>query len=252
VPPRIVSLALADGDLLGALGMSMYRAVLHGEERLVCTSVHGATRTEARGRGIFSALELRNEEEAARAGAVAVLAFSSERSTPIFLRLGWRDLAPLRIWAHPKRFGRTGRGGLGGGTPPRFEERHADGGGRGNRFVKDAAYLNWRYGASPRQYRLVAAGDEFAVVGYTVRRGFSTAVVCELRGGRRALRAAVRAADADLVVGLPNRGEHASYLAAGFVPTPETLRFMGKPLADVDLPASRAAWRITLGDTDFF
>jgi hypothetical protein len=251
VQPRIVSLAQEDGALLGALGMSMYRAQLGGREQLVCASVHGATRPQARGKGIFSALELRNEELAAAAGAVAVLAFSSERSTPIFLRLGWRDLASLRVWAHVKRLRRSGRGSLRGGVQPRFDERHADCG-AGNRFLKDAAYLNWRYSSSPRPYRLVESGEEYAVVGYTVRRGFATGVICELRGGRRALRRAVRAVDAEIVVGLPNHGEHAAYLAAGFVPTPETLRFMGKPLADVELPAARGAWRLTLGDTDFF
>jgi hypothetical protein len=43
------------------------------------------------------------------------------------------------------------------------------------------------------------------------------------------------------------------YLAAGFVPTPESIRFIGKPLGGgVELPARRDAWRFTLGDLDFF
>jgi hypothetical protein len=49
-------------------------------------------------------------------------------------------------------------------------------------------------------------------------------------------------------------GEERSYLAAGFVPTPRKIRFIGKRLtADAPaLPHERGAWRLTLGDMDFF
>jgi hypothetical protein len=67
------------------------------------------------------------------------------------------------------------------------------------------------------------------------------------------LRRCVRAVDADVVIAFVNRGEERMYLAAGFAPTPESIRFIGKPLADgVELPARRDAWRFTLGDLDFF
>ncbi len=57
----------------------------------------------------------------------------------------------------------------------------------------------------------------------------------------------------DVVIAFVNRGEERTYLATGFVPTPESIRFIGKPLADeVELPARRDAWRFTLGDLDFF
>ena len=44
-----------------------------------------------------------------------------------------------------------------------------------------------------------------------------------------ALRAAV---DADLAVAMVNPGEERAYLAAGFVPTPRTIHFIGKRLTD--------------------
>jgi hypothetical protein len=64
----------------------------------------------------------------------------------------------------------------------------------------------------------------------------------------------VNAVDADLAVAIVNPGERRAYLAAGFVPTPRTIRFIGKRLTDdaPALPKKRRAWRFTLGDLDFF
>jgi len=51
-----------------------------------------------------------------------------------------------------------------------------------------------------------------------------------------------------------NPGEERAYLAAGFVPSPRAIRFIGKRLTDdaPALPRQRSAWRLTLGDLDFF
>ena len=40
-------------------------------------------------------------------------------------------------------------------------------------------------------------------------------------------------------------------LSLGFVPTPKSLHFIGKPLAG-KLDLDPREWRLTLGDTDFF
>ena len=53
------------------------------------------------------------------------------------------------------------------------------------------------------------------------------------------------------LIALPGPGEAAAYASCGFVPTPMSLDFMGKPLAG-ELDADPSAWRFTLGDTDFF
>jgi GNAT superfamily N-acetyltransferase len=257
VGPRLVTASEDDGQVLGVSAMSFFRMRLDGAERDVAFAVHAATTPAARGRGVWSALELHNEEEAARAGAPCVLGFTNPMAGPILVgKLGWRDLCHLRIWARPKRLRKTGRGGLRGGSPPRFDERHSGlDGTRHNRFVKDASYLNWRYADSPREYRLLDGERAFAVVGHALHKGYSAGLVCELagRGGVGLLRRCVRAVDADVVIAFVNRGEERTYLAAGFVPTPESIRFIGKPLADdVELPARRDAWRFTLGDLDFF
>ncbi len=65
---------------------------------------------------------------------------------------------------------------------------------------------------------------------------------------------AVRLVDADIAVAMVNPGEERRFLAAGFVPTPRTIRFIGKRLHDdaPELPKRRDAWYFTLGDLDFF
>ncbi len=91
---------------------------------------------------------------------------------------------------------------------------------------------------------------------HAVWHGFSSAVVCDAigRGTPRLLRRCVRAVDADLAVAMVNPGDEPAYLAAGFLPTPRTIRFIGKRLTDDApmLPKSRRAWRFSLGDLDFF
>jgi hypothetical protein len=55
------------------------------------------------------------------------------------------------------------------------------------------------------------------------------------------------------VLAMPNPGEHATYAAAGFVPTPAAIRFIGRSLQpETALPQGRATWRLSLGDTDIF
>ena len=255
--PRLVTESQENGTTLGVSAMSFFRMRLGGEMREVAYAVHAATVPAARGKGVWSALELHNEAEAARAGAPCVLGFTNQIAGPILVeKLGWRDLCRLRIWARPKRLRRTGGGGLISGAEPNFTDRHSGWDGtRGIRFVKDESYLRWRYVESPRAYRLIDGPSGFAVVGHTVHKGFSAGLVCELAGAGRAtlLRRCVRAVDADVVIAFVNRGEERHYLAAGFVPTPESIRFIGKPLAEgVELPARRDAWRFTLGDLDFF
>ena len=68
------------------------------------------------------------------------------------------------------------------------------------------------------------------------------ALLREARKHARA-RVAVRATGARAAASLTSR--------AGFLPTPQTLNFMGKALAGKLNPDPKA-WRFTLGDTDFF
>jgi hypothetical protein len=113
--------------------------------------------------------------------------------------------------------------------------------------VRDERYLDWRYRDSPRPY----AQNEDVIVTHALWHGLSAAIVCEHGHG---LNDALRHVDADVAVAMVNPGEERRFLAAGFIPTPRTIRFIGKRLTEdaPELPKARDAWHFTLGDLDFF
>jgi hypothetical protein len=250
--PRIVNAAHEDGTPLGVLAMSCFRM----SQGLAGFAVHAVTTPAGRGRGVFSTLELHNEQEAALGGATWALGFTNPLAGPILVgRLGWEDVTSLRIWVRPKRLRRTGRGRLleqpgvepFPDEPVEFAAHH---------IVRDSAYLKWRYVDSPRSYLRYEEAGGWAIVTHAMWHGFSAAVICDAVGPRvrRLLGMCSRAADADIAVALVNPGEERVYLAAGFVPSPRTIRFIGKRLTDdaPPLPKRRDAWRFSLGDLDFF
>lgn len=265
----ILNLAVDGGLTLGAAAQSYARLVIDGREAEASFTIHVMTSPEARGKGVFSGLQLHNDDVAARSGARLALGFTNPMAGPIFVsKLGWEELCWLRVWARPKRPLRAfhhlrahGKptGGVRGAVEE-FGERHEEIYRRAasewpTHFIKSAAYLNWRYRQSPRRYASFSTDRGFAVVGWGVFRGISAGLVCELVGGdgMRLLNRCVRAADADIVIAMPNPDEYATYLAAGFVPTPAAIRFIGRSLQpDEPLPHGRAAFRFSLGDTDIF
>ena len=236
--PRVLNGAHDDdGTPLGAL--SMYFARM--DSGLQAFAVHAVTTPAARGRGVFSTLELHNEREAAAAGAQWALGFTNPLAGPILVgKLGWEDITSLRIWVRPK--GLRATGGVREtplAVPPRVLPAH--------HVVRDETYLRWRYADSPRPY--AQHGD--VVVTHAEWHGLSSAIVCE---HGRGLNGALRHVDARIAVAMVNPGEERRFLAHGFIPTPRTIRFIGKRLSEdaPPLPKDRSAWHFTLGDLDFF
>lgn len=265
----IGSVAYDSEGVVGVVAMSPARALVARRDQLVMFAVHGATHPRSRGQGVFSTLELRNEKLAGEGGAAVALGFTNALAGPILVgKLGWRDLYRMRLWVrllHPLSALR--RRPVGGLPPPRARplERftaaqtaawkgvHAR---WESALVRDPAYLNWRYVDAPQEYRVFASANGYAVVGYAVKKGFSAGVICDLVGPSGEQRALLRRClseargTADLAVGVPGPGQRAAYLSVGFVPSPQTIRVIGKPLSEgASLPKR---WHFSLGDTDIF
>lgn len=276
----LLSVADKDGRTLGVAGHSLARAVVGGAPSIVQFSVHATTAAEARGLGIFRALESRHELEGAALGSKAVLAFASAPTRPLFLGpLGWTQIDRIRVWARPRLpilrrlvgrrsvRPRLSRDAARSGGDPRVREvdrfgADADAVYRAavpllrNHLVRDSRYLNWRYLDSPKGYRAFTTPSGFAVVGRKRHRGIDTAYVAELLAPPEEASALFsRCLDAtrqgaEVVVAVPTPTLTRSMLArAGFVPSTAVLDFMGRGLAE---PLDAGAWSITLGDTDFF
>jgi GNAT superfamily N-acetyltransferase len=267
VGPRLISLATDDGRVAGVSGMSFFRMVLDGEEADAVFALDAATHPDYRGRGLWSQLELRNEELSAQAGAAAALGFTNPVAGPILVgKLGWRDLTSLRLWARPLLL--PVRGDRAVETLDRFgtetDELYARARpGRGNHVVRRAEFLNWRYVDSPRRYERFALRrggglEGYAVLTHKVYGGRHVGVVADLIGSARACRALLRrcaraARGVRLLVALVSPWQRRTFLASGFVPTHRSIRFIGKPLRPgVVLSAGRSAWHFTLGDMDIF
>ena len=293
----IVSLAVDEGEVVGVAAMSFFRTQLDGAETRLAIPVNVATDARYRGQGVFSTLQAENEEAAASSGSPLTVTFPNAKSYPIFVsRLGWIDLPRMRLWARPLRASGVvryalGRAGEHGGLREPDPASHSSHGlevrpverfgadldalgaraaaGYGNHFTRDAAYFNWRYLDSPRDYRCfgVYRGDALAgvaVVGHTFKHGVSAGFLADLvaaPGDGVAVRALVSRAvaevngGADALVLLPPRSssQRRALVRAGFAPTNKKLRFIGKPLHDSAHIDERAgAWHFTLGDFDFF
>jgi hypothetical protein len=234
--PRILNVA-RDGGTLGALSMHFARL----DNGLSAFAVHAVTTPAARGRGVFSTLESHNEEAAAAGGAQWALGFTNPMAGPILVgKLGWEDVTSLRIWVRPKGLRKAGAVQQ---TPIDPQPREL----RAHHLVRDEEYLRWRYADSPRPY----AQSEQAIVTFREWHGLSSAIVCE---HGRGLNRALRRVKAQIAVALVNPGEERWFLTHGFVPTPRTIRFIGKRLTEEapELPKRRDAWHFTLGDLDFF
>jgi GNAT superfamily N-acetyltransferase len=249
----LMSVARANGDVVGVASHSLFRMILGGEEQLASFSVHATTDAAARGQGIFEALERKHEAEAQERGAAVVLAFASKPTAPIFLGpLGWTEIGRVRVWARP--FPRLRPRAEPVARIERF--RHAGDAAKEwpNHILRDADYLNWRFLFSPRKYTAFAAAGSYAVLGHKEHRGTALAYVADLVGSPSSLlRACIAGVErgARALLAIPAPEHRRAYAALGFVPTRRTLHLMGKALAG-DLDARRRSWRFTLGDTDFF
>jgi GNAT superfamily N-acetyltransferase len=293
----IVSLAVDQGEVVGVAAMSFFTTILDGVETRLAIPVNVATDARYRGQGVFSTLEQRNEAAATESGSPLTVTFPNANSHPIFVRrLGWIDLPRLRLWARPLRFSGVVRYALGregereGMRDPDDSTRALHGlevrpiahfgddmdelGARaaaayGSHFTRDAAYFEWRYVDSPRDYRCFGAYRDgslvgVAVVGHTYKHGVSAGFLADLvaapEDGRAVRALASRAVDeveggADALILLPPRSarQRRALIGSGFAPTNKRLRFIGKPLSDgVQIDESAEAWHFTLGDFDFF
>jgi GNAT superfamily N-acetyltransferase len=238
VRPASVLLGEEDGRVVAVVAMSFVRMAVQGEELEVGMPIHLATDAAFRGRGVFAELQAANEERARALGIRLALIVPNAASAPILTgRLGWQRLGPLRIWARPKLL----RGRLRATKVERFAEVGGSGG-PGDRVLRDAGWLNWRFVDSPVSYTAIS-GDGYAVAGRRGRLGIVAAV-----DGDLVLDAAC-AAGGPIAIASPPPADRRRYLWAGFLPTPRTLTVLGKALeTSQPLPPSP---HFELGDLDF-
>lgn len=245
--PALLTLA-EDGDrVVGVAAASFVRVRAGGREQLVPMPLLVATDTAYRGRGIFSRLELANEEAAAERGSAIGITFPNDASRPIFERLGWHEVWRGRIWARPP----LPVGGRLRVEPLRSIPPDVPGlDRRANGQVVDGEFLAWRYLRSPRDYRVLGAWDGGSLRGllaFRPQRG-NLAVVCHALGDVSRLLQATRSRKPTIALVPPSHRR--AFLRAGFVPTHKRVRVLGKQLRPEGSLAGD--WQFQLGDFDVF
>jgi hypothetical protein len=238
--------------------------------------VDTATHPDFQGRGIFSRLTLHALDALEAEGVGFVFNTPNDKSRPGYLKMGWRVVARLPLWARPRSVISLPK--LAGAVAPAEKMSIATGTGEAAadvfadtdataRLLESLApssaarthrtpeFLRWRYGFGPLHYRVALAGarvEDGAVV-YRLRRrgGAIEATVCDLLvpvGGPRpqaVLREVVRSSGADYAVRLARNGPRAAWLPVpGQGPT-----FVFRHLNRPDPPPE---WALTLGDVELF
>ncbi len=237
VRPASVLLAEEDERVVATVAIAFQRMAIGGEEVEVGMPLRVATDPDYRGRGIFSKLQAANEERARDLGLRLLLTVPNAASTPVFLeRLGWAPLPSLRVWARLKVL----RGRPRARIVDHLAPASVGSAGGGDRVLRDAEWLNWRFVDAPRPYTLLE-GDGYAVVGRRGRVGVVAAVVGDL------LDDAAAATPRPFLVAVPPPWEARRYALAGYVPTPRTMTVLGKSLGR---PVPERP-HFELGDLDF-
>jgi GNAT superfamily N-acetyltransferase len=240
-------------------------------------AVDTATHPDFQGRGIFSKLTLHALDEMAREGVGFVFNTPNDQSRPGYLKMGWRLVDRLPVWARPRSVV-TAHKLLGARVPAEKWSLEtsdgepapavlADGAGVGRLLAslpapsgaathRTPAFLRWRYGFPALHYRAVLAGSgvEEGVAIYRLRRRGAAieAAVCDLlvpggdgRTARLLLRAVVRRSSADYAVRLAGHGPR-----AGWLPVPgQGPTFVFRHVTQPEPPP---AWNLVLGDIELF
>jgi GNAT superfamily N-acetyltransferase len=278
--PSPAWVAVDDGRIAGFRIFLRWEFERDGAVVRAVRAVDPATHPDYQGRGIFSRLTLHAIDEL-RADAVAfVFNTPNDQSRPGYLKMGWRPVARLPVFARPRSVASLlaiARARVpaekwslptdaGSSAPEVLSDREAVvellracGASAGVHTRRSPEFMAWRYGFEPLAYRVMVAGDRLAdglVVFRLRRRGAAVeAAVCDVavpdarRGAVAALlRKVLHDSGADYAVRIGGRhvARAGSFSLPGQGPT-----LVWRAVAETVMPAADD-WRLALGDVELF
>jgi GNAT superfamily N-acetyltransferase len=281
--------AVVAGRIVGLRAFMRWNFEVNGQTVTGVRAVDTATHPDYRRMGIFSRLTS-EAVEALHEQADLIFNTPNEKSLPGYLKLGWEVVGRVPVRIKPLRPAKLAAGlmslrtGAGAGSPrpdvaaePASEllgsgsdvdwllERaeHED---SRLRTVRSIAFLRWRYGDTPFDYRAVVVRGREGLEGLAIlrvrRRGrLWETTIAELvtdshsEGVQRALlTAAARACSSDHVSLATPPDATAPIARAGFLPSPASVTLVARRLSKtlpVDVTA-RSSWALSLGDIEVF
>jgi GNAT superfamily N-acetyltransferase len=264
--PSPAWVADVDGRIVGFRTLMRWELERGGERLQVVRAVDTATDPDFQGAGIFTRLTLGAVDELTADGFDAVFNTPNDQSRPGYLKMGWSQLgrptiaarprgplaavrmlgsrAPAEKWSEPVTVGVPALDLL-RDIEPLLREIPSS---RGWSTSRSGAYLRWRYGFAPLNYRAIEVRGGVAVFRVRRRGPNREVAVCEwLAPGpdRRAVgRLVRRSGDYAMALGLGPRD--------GFVPLPKRGPIVTwRPLARAAVPALEDL-AFGLGDLELF
>jgi GNAT superfamily N-acetyltransferase len=269
-----------DGDRIAGFRTFLRWEFEHpdGWVRRAVRAVDTATHPDYQGRGIFRALTLHALDQLRADGVDFVFNTPNAQSLPGYLKMGWAQVGRLPTAVRPTGVGPLARMlrsrvpaerwsiSASAGAPARealADERvttllRSLPAPRGLRTRRSPAYLRWRYGFEPLDYRVIAVNDDPAE-GLSVfrvrRRGAATeATLCEVLvppgasdSARQLQRAVVRSAGVDYAIRLGGPLLN----GAGFLRFPRQGPMLTwRAIADGAALPARSQWDLALGDIE--
>lgn len=276
--------AWAGENLVGVRAFMPWRFASQNGDITVARAVDTATHPKHQGKGIFRALTMAAVDEAQQRGWHLVMNTPNGNSLPGYLKMGWQQGEPLKLYLSPVRPIRMLRRFLGGKQaarlPANLPGQSAVEWLSSQRFLPPAdkpalrpqtviskQYFQWRYCDCPHHfYRVIEstnAGKKMvAVYRCNTRRGAVEAIICELIGVqtsddlRRLLKPLRQHGGVDFLLAHfgPGRAFASRSMLAGFITGgPLTMNFTTRALvgdnADFVSPIN---WRLSLGDIELF
>lgn len=265
-----------DGDrLVGMRAFMRWRFQCKGRTIEAVRAVDTVTHPGYRGQGIFRMLTLDLIERVRAEGVAFVFNTPNDVSRSGYLKMGWRDVSRLDLWARPS-LGPRRDWSLPSGCPvklaehPEFDlliQRASQSWSQRLRTVQDSGYMKWRYAEIPGLvYGARAGGSPLdAAIVYSVRRrrGVSELTILEtwvvpsvvsvLRAGQLIRGLIGESGVTYAVASAPDRSARAALIAAGFVPMPRSgPRLTARLLCGTSEFLRASSWSYSVGDMELF
>lgn len=259
------SIMLVAEDSEGIIG---FRAFMRWElvtprgDTIRCVrSVDTATHPRARRRGVFRTLTMAAIDAARSDHLDLIFNTPNPHSKAGYLTMGWLEVGQIGVLVRPRmRMLARSRPGVPEveGSHPWLDQPIAERRPLGLRTARTPRYTGWRFRHPFAGYRILGDRDGLAVLRPNRRRGRQELVVSDLFGRHagRALREAVRATDADYLVGWfkPDSPERKATRTAGMlaVPGARALTLVARPLRpNLELFANDLdAWDLAISDLE--
>lgn len=269
----VMLLAVVDDTIVGLRALMRWDLVFDDEVIHCARAVDTATHPDYRRRGVFRKLTIEALENARDAGIQLIFNTPNERSRPGYLKMGWRNVGPIRVLVrpHPTKLVNARNTAfptlddlaptatpITSPLPESMQDLATAAPQGGLRTPPSERYFSWRFAAHPTaRYGAVVGHLGTAIVRANLRNGRSELVISDALGSNpaEAIGTVTRTSRAAYDVASFPKGStkrRAAY-RAGMLPLPgvTALELVAKPIDDLAVDVfDPQVWQLSLSDLE--